>query len=340
MQYQNPFPDLRISRIIFGSWAIGGWYFGKQDKQESLCAIDAAYDCGIQTFDTAPVYGNSEELLGIALKNKDCVILSKCGLVTDGGQYFFSKNDQTHIYKNLTKESILRECESSLKRLHKEYIDVYQIHFPDRGFPCEETVDAFDALWKAGKIKYAGVSNATVEQLHRFRLQTKVPVISSQERYSLLYRKSDVSHLPYTKKNKLLFLAYSPLASGLLNGKLRTHRMDDLRMMHPMFAEETVGLIREKIALFLKEYQTEKIEEFISTMQLRISYDRLKIKDDFFSVIALAWVLQREGISAAIAGIRKKEHAFYNAMAASLLLTSGEVSILTEMFSSIPYKGK
>lgn len=340
MQYLNPFPDLRISRVIFGSWAIGGWYYGRQDKKQSLDAIAAAYDCGIQTFDTAPVYGQSEELLGMALKNKECIILTKCGLVKEGGQFFFHYDESTDIYKNLTKASIIKECESSLRLLQRDCIDIYQIHFPDLGFPHEETLEAFYILWKAGKIRYAGISNATVEQFHQFRLRSEVPVISCQERYSLLYRKSEKSHLPYTKKNKLLYFAYSPLASGLLNGKKRNFEMDDWRGRQAMFTEEYVKLIQEKIELYKKEYGSKRIFQ-TSEISFEDNFSKYDYhQNDFFSMAALAWVLQREGISAAIAGIRKKEHAFQNAMAASLLLSSGEALFLTETFSTIPYRGK
>src|SRR6266850_6581384 len=161
---------LSVSVITFGAWAIGGWMWGGAERKDAVEAIRASYDQGVTSIDTAPVYGQglSEEIVGEALEGipRDKVqIMTKYGMRWDEKKGEFSFNSQDNngkpleIYKYAGKDSIVRECEDSLRRLRTDYIDLYQIHWPDSTTPVEETMEAVGKLLKQGKIRAAGVSN-------------------------------------------------------------------------------------------------------------------------------------------------------------------------------------
>src|SRR5580704_7534700 len=162
--------EVKLSAITFGAWAIGGWMWGGADKKDALVAIAASYDYGVTSFDTAAIYGQgrSEEIVGEALRSlrRDKVqILTKFGMRWDekkGTLAFKSTDNSNHpieIYKYAGKESIIKECEDSLRRLGTDYIDLYQIHWPDSTTPVAETMEALGQLLQQGKIRAAGVSN-------------------------------------------------------------------------------------------------------------------------------------------------------------------------------------
>ncbi|MBE9519026.1 MAG: aldo/keto reductase, partial [Bacteroidetes bacterium] len=166
---------LPVSPIAFGAWAIGGWMWGGADKKDAIRAIHACLDNGVTSLDTAPIYGfgQSEEIVGEAIKGKrdSYEILTKCGMRWEGtkGEYFFTTNDnggvQREIYTYSGRDSIIAECEDSLRRLGTDYIDLYQVHWPDGTTPIEEAMEAFRILLEQGKIRAAGVSNYSVEQM-------------------------------------------------------------------------------------------------------------------------------------------------------------------------------
>jgi aryl-alcohol dehydrogenase-like predicted oxidoreductase len=162
--------DLDVSVITFGAWAAGGWMWGGTERSEAIKAIQASYEVGVTSIDTAPVYGQglSEEIVGEAIKDlpRDKVqILTKYGMSwegTKGTLSMKSKNnagDPIEIYRYAGKESIMKECEESLKRLGTDYIDLYQIHWPDVTTPIHETMEAVSRLVEQGKVRYAGVCN-------------------------------------------------------------------------------------------------------------------------------------------------------------------------------------
>ena len=169
--------DLEVSQICFGAWAIGGWMWGGTDETAALRALDAAIDMGVTSIDTAAVYGFglSEEIVGKAIQGKrDKVqIMTKYGLRWDDtrGEFYFAtkRNDGTpvniHIYAG--KESIIKECENSLRRLNTDYIDLYQQHWPDKTTPVEESMEALEQLIKQGKVRAAGGSNYDTEDMAR-----------------------------------------------------------------------------------------------------------------------------------------------------------------------------
>ncbi|HNL02857.1 MAG TPA: aldo/keto reductase, partial [Leptospiraceae bacterium] len=215
----------------FGAWGIGGWYWGPPRDQESTSAIEAALQSGIRAFDTAPVYGfgHSEELIGQALQGRrhEAFIATKCSLVWDrpGDPFFTTVHGErsVDVRRNLSRSSILQECEESLLRLRTDYIDLYQIHWPLS--PLDEAAQALAELKGQGKIRFAGLCNTNVEQIIEWKKLTGFHPDFVQERYSLNQRKIDAGLKPYTLKHSIPILAYSPLAQGLLTGAIRSDRV-------------------------------------------------------------------------------------------------------------------
>ncbi len=318
--------DINISRIIFGAWAIGGWYWGGSQDQESQQAIDAALDHGITTFDTAPMYGfgHSETVLGQALRNKrtKVQIATKCGLRWDQeeGVYYFTvdqgpANKPVKIYRNLKAKSIRLECELSLKRLQTDYIDLYQCHWPDKSTAIEETAETMLRLQEEGKIRAIGVSNFSPSMMADF---AKIaPLVSDQPKYNLLDRKIEKDVLPYALKNKIALIVYSPLAQGLLTGKVTPKRK---------FPENDYRKNQERFqAPFL-----EKIQPAVEILQ-RIAQKNNTTAGN----IAQAWLLAQPGITASITGIRNAQQAQENSEAANLAMETTDISKITETFNQI-----
>lgn len=238
--------DLNVSVLGFGCWAIGGEWNNIEDKQ-SIRAIHAALDKGINFFDVAPVYGkgHSEDILGRALSSvnrNDVIIASKCGLrwnTPDGA----TRND-------LSPASILSEIEDSLRRLQTDYIDIYQLHWPDPLTPVHETAEVLKSLIKQGKIRHVGVSNYSIAMCEE--LQTFIDIATYQGLYNLLEQNAASYHnipleyrtrdqvLPYCSANDIQFLPYSPLMQGLLTGTFKRHgNFDehDQRRFNPKLTE-------------------------------------------------------------------------------------------------------
>ena len=221
--------DLEITSIGLGTWAIGGWMWGGQDDAQSISAIQAAVDHGVNWIDTAPIYGSghSEKVVGEALKtlpaNRRPLIFTKFGLGDN--------SDKPN--KSSAPQEIIAECEASLKRLGVERIDLYQLHWPTPQ-PIAETAAACQKLLKAGKIRAIGVSNFSVEQLNEWRA-SGVPLHSLQSPYSILRPAAAKDVLPWCAKNGVGAIAYSPLLRGMLFGtwsKDKTFPADDGRATH------------------------------------------------------------------------------------------------------------
>ena len=243
--------DVRVPPVIFGAWAIGGWMWGGSDEQDAVGAIRASIDHGVNAIDTAAIYGqgNSEEIVGRALRGvpRDKVIIAtKCGRRWDSaeGSDPWSTTDfhgkPITIRSNSRRESIFYECEQSLKRLGTDYIDLYQIHWPQRNVPMfggtrfdpskekggpaiREQVEGMAAMMAAGKIRHYGLSNETtwgVCEFHRVAKELGVPGPATlQNSYSLLSRNVDNDLAEALFREGMSLLAYSPLAGGLLTGK-------------------------------------------------------------------------------------------------------------------------
>jgi len=272
--------SLKVSPVAIGTWAIGGWMWGGTDEAESVATIRAALDHGINVIDTAPAYGfgRSEEIVGKAvaegrLRNQ-VVIATKVGLEWKDG----------HVFRNASRGRIMREVDDSLRRLRTDYIDVYQVHWPDPLVPIEETAAAMQTLFKQGKIRAIGVSNFSVEQMQQFRGVAPLHVLQSP--YNLFERGIEADLLPYCRKNNIATFGYGALCRGLLSGRMRSDTAfagDDLRRTDPKF-------------------QQPRFAQYLSAVQ---RLDRLAQKRFGEHVIQLAvrWMLD-QGITTALWGAR------------------------------------
>lgn len=223
------------STICLGTWAIGGWMWGGTEEDESIRTILAAFEKGVTFIDTAPVYGfgRSEEIVGRALKRygsrNRVIVATKAGLEWD---------DKGRVFRNASPLRIRKEVEDSLHRLGTDYIDLYQVHWPDPLVPVEETAAAMAGLLKAGTVRAVGVSNYTPGQMDSFR--KVAPLHSVQPPYNLFERQAEEEVLPYAKRHGLAVLAYGAICRGLLSGRMRPDtefRGDDLRRHDPKFRE-------------------------------------------------------------------------------------------------------
>jgi len=229
-----PGTSLRVSHVAIGTWAIGGWMWGGTDETESIATIQAAFEHGINVVDTAPVYGfgHSEEIVGKAIAESrlrsNVIIATKVGLQWEGGR----------VSRNASRARILREVEDSLRRLRTDYIDIYQVHWPDPLITIEETADAMHMLLAQGKIRAIGVSNFSVVQMERFRRVAPLHVL--QPPYNLFERGIETDLLPYCQENNIATFGYGALCRGLLSGRMRADTAfdgDDLRRTDPKFLQ-------------------------------------------------------------------------------------------------------
>lgn len=313
--------DLRLSVITFGAWAAGGWMWGGYEEANSIKAIQAAYDNGITSIDTAPIYGQgtSEMIVGKAIKGmpRDKVqILTKYGLRwnTSKGEFFFNSVDNSgkpiKVYKYASKESIIKECEESLRLLGTDYIDLYQIHWPDSTTPIQETMEAVSSLIQSGKVRYAGVCNYDKHQFHE--ANKHINVVSNQVTYSMLKRGIENELIPSAIKSNKSILAYSPLGRGILTGKFNpehTFSIGDHRSDLPEYKQENIKRINE----FLNKLQPIATEKKASISQL-----------------VLRWTIDQPGITVALVGARDAKQSIQNAEAASINLSNEEHTFITK----------
>jgi aryl-alcohol dehydrogenase-like predicted oxidoreductase len=229
-----PGTSLGVSPVGIGTWAIGGWMWGGTDEAESIATIQAAFEHGINLVDTAPVYGfgRSEEIVGRAVAESglrsNVIIATKVGLQWEGGR----------VSRNASRARIMREVEDSLRRLQTDYIDIYQVHWPDPLIAIEETADAMHMLLAQGKIRAIGVSNFSVGQMDRFRRNAPLHVL--QPPYNLFERGIEADLLPYCQSNGIAMLGYGALCRGLLSGRMQANTSfdgDDLRRTDPKFLQ-------------------------------------------------------------------------------------------------------
>lgn len=318
--------DLKVSAITFGAWAIGGWMWGGQDDADAVAAIRTALDAGVTTIDTAAVYGQgaSEELVARALEGvpRDSVqILTKYALRWDtdvGSHHFDTKDNQGRpitIVHNARKDSVLYECEQSLRRLKTDFIDLYQCHWPDPETPVEETMEAVTRLLEQGKIRAAGVSNFTTEGLEA--ACAYVPLASNQPPYSMLDRHIEADVLPWCIEHNVGTLAYSPLQRGLLTGKIAPDYQfneGDHRANNKYFSQEN----RKRVLAFLDEVRPIADAHGATLAQ-----------------VAIAWTIARPGITAALVGARNEKQARENAAAADVKLAETETARINELLDGL-----
>ncbi|MEJ5298891.1 MAG: aldo/keto reductase [Armatimonadota bacterium] len=317
--------SLEVPAVIFGAWAIGGWAWGPTDDAAAEDAIRASLDAGVTCIDTAPIYGcgHSEEVVGKALKGRreSAIIATKCGLRWDSteGEFHFRTTVQgvgeVDVYRNLRPDSIRLECERSLVRLQTDYIDLYQCHWPDPTTPLEDTMEALLDLRQQGKIREIGVSNFTPEMMRQ--CLAVGPIASDQPRYSLLDRSIEEDVLPFCRDNGIGVIVYSPIAQGLLTGRVTPDREfppGDLRASHPWFTPEN----RRKVLEALEQIRPVAESHGCTLGQL-----------------AIAWVVHQPGVTSAIAGARTADQARENAAAADVRLSADELQQIRQVFEGL-----
>jgi aryl-alcohol dehydrogenase-like predicted oxidoreductase len=249
-----PATGLKVSRVALGTWAMGGWMWGGTDQRESIATIHAALSQGINLIDTAPVYGFgvSEEIVGAAIDGvrSHVAIATKAGVEWRDGK----------VYRNATRTRIMQEIDASLRRLRTDYIDIYQVHWPDPLVPMEETAEAMRTLYEQGKIRAIGVSNFSVAQMERFRQVAPLHVLQSP--YNLFERAIEADILPYCRANHIVTLGYGALCRGLLSGRMRQDTKfegDDLRRIDPKFQAprfaQYIGAARQLDELAQRRFQ-------------------------------------------------------------------------------------
>jgi len=285
--------DLQITRVGYGAWAVGGggWQFGwgPQDDDDSVAAIHRSLELGVNWVDTAAVYGlgHSEEVVARALrdwKGPRPYVFTKCAMRWD---------KDGRITKVHSAESIRQECEDSLRRLHVDVIDLYQIHWPpeDNGPGVEESWRTMAALQKEGKVRWIGVSNYDVPQLQR--CEKIAPVTSLQPPCSLIRRQIENEILPHCERRGIGVIAYSPMASGLLTGAMTRERIakfpeDDWRKNSSEFREPKLSKNLELV---------ERLKKVAA---------RYKATP---GAIAIAWTLRLPAVTGAIVGARNAKQA-------------------------------
>jgi aryl-alcohol dehydrogenase-like predicted oxidoreductase len=294
--------DLHVTEIILGTWAIGGTMWSDYDESNAVKAIEAAIDNGINCIDTAPAYGagHADELIGSIIKGRrDKIhIASKCGLDIENG-----------YRHNLKPDFIAYDLEQSLKRLGTDYIDLYQIHWPD---PAVEIGDSMSALMKAkesGKIRYIGICNFSGEQLKE--AMKYGGIVSYQPNYSLLEREIELDQMKVCVDNNIGIISYGSLGAGMLTGKYKEL---------PQFKK---GDARNFFYKFFKKQYWPEVKSVVDKVS-EIAQNR-GVKPGH---VAIAWNLSRTGITAAIVGARTAEQVMDNLGGSGLILTAEEISEL------------
>ncbi len=305
---------IELSTIGFGTWASGGggWQFswGPQDDRESIEAMLYAVEHGINWIDTAAVYGlgHAEEVVGRALKEMRArpFVATKCARLWD---------EHGTLGGNLHRDSIIRECEASLRRLGIDCIDLYQIHWPVPDEDVEEGWGAVAELIAAGKVRYGGVSNFSADQIRRC-MQIH-PVASLQPPYSMLKRDIEAGLLPFCAENNIGVICYSPMQKGLLTGKYTRESVaklpqDDHRRRDPMFNEPRISAV-------------DTLVEGMRTVAARHGGTPAQL--------AIAWVLRRPEVTAAIVGARRPSQIWETIKAGDWRLSDGDILDLDRLLA-------
>jgi len=309
--------DLNVSAVALGAWAIGGGpWWGDSDDAESVRAIHAAIDAGVNLIDTAPVYGfgHSEEVVGRAIRGRrDKVVLAtKCGLWWDDatGTVHFEQNGRT-VRRCLEPRTLRIEVDASLRRLGTDRIDLLQTHaqaLDPFKTPIADTMACLMDLRLEGKIRAIGVSNCTPAQMDEYRAAGVL--VSNQPRYSILDRAIERDLLPYCLRHDIAVLAYSPLEQGLLTGKIG---------METAFTPEA---FRNKIQWFAPDKRRRVLDLLAGWEKLTRKYACT------LSQLVIAWTIAQPGLTVALCGARKVANAVENAGACALELEPQDIALM------------
>lgn len=300
---------IKVSRLSLGCWQLGGHGWGKVSEADMIKAVYKALDLGITLFDTAPIYGlgHSEELLGEVLQTKrqEVIIATKVGLTWENGKYFKKFND-------CSPENINREIEASLKRLNTDYVDIYQIHWPDPDNPIEDTMVALEKLRAAGKIRLIGCCNFPLPLLKRALKAGRIDIV--QVLYNLIDREVEKDLLPFCRDKNIAVLTYSPIARGLLTGKYDKDTK--------FGADDHRGKNRDKY------FSDEALPR-----NLRI-VDKVKCvakkMNKTSAQVALRWLMQSDCVTSAIFGAKNSDQLEENVAASGFTLSSEDMEFLSK----------
>lgn len=297
--------EISVSAVALGCWAFGGdgpW--GPQDDEDSIGTVSAALDAGINFFDTAEGYGpegRSESVLGKALAGRR----QKAIIATKAGPW------------NLAGSKVPVACENSLRRLQTDYIDLYQIHWPNHSIPIEETVEALEKLRQQGKIRAIGVSNFGVRDLAGYLAHGRCE--TNQMSYSMIWRALEYEILPFCREQGVGIICWGPLSEGMLTGKYRT--ADEV----PTGRRATRYFSKDRPETSHGEEGSEKLT-FATIDRIRRISNRI---GQPMSAVALAWLLHQPGVTAVLAGGRRPEQILQNARAGDLMLSPESLAELT-----------
>ncbi len=313
---------IEASVVAAGTWVTGGGAaWNGVDDGESLRALDAAFDHGVNFVDTAPAYGwgHSEEIVGKAIKGKrdKIVVATKCGMWWEDARGSFHIHlDGKDTYISLRPDTIAVEVENSLRRLGTDYIDLYQTHWPAKepeNTPIEDTVAALMQLKDAGKVRAIGVCNLSIPQLEAYCAAGDI--VSDQFRYSMLYREPEADVLPWCDAHNLATLTYMSLEQGLLTGKIgldRTFKEDEFRSnedWNPWFKQVN----RRKVLAMLDGWK-DLTEKYACTLVQ----------------LVIAWTAAQSGVTHVLCGMRTAEQAKQNAGAGSIDLAPEDCARMRE----------
>lgn len=293
---------MSVSMLALGCWGMSHAY-GHAEERESLAAIAAALECGINLFDTADIYGNgeNEQLLarGLASHTQDAVIATKCGFVGD---------EHAQVRVNGHPEHVRAACDASLKRLAVDTIDIYFLHRVDKEVPIEDTVGAMSELVHAGKVRLLGLSEASADTLRR--AHGIHPIAALQSEYSLWSREVEKEVLPTCRELGIAFMAFSPLGRGFLTGTVRS------------LAALPLGDYRRGLPRFREDRLADNLRVLTGLETIAAAHDATPAQ------IALSWLLARGPDVIPIVGTTRRVNVVENAAATSIQLSASELDQL------------
>lgn len=294
--------DSFVSAVGLGGWPFGGGYdWGPVDASQAEKAVLTALDAGISLIDTAPIYGESEAFLGRILKGRrsQVVLATKCGLAKNGS---WTDHD-------LRPQTIRRQLDESLSRLHTDYIDLYQIHYPDPKAPLEDALVELACQKQAGKIRHIGLCNVTAEEISRAARVTEIA--SVQNEYSLFHPQKGKDVFGACRETGASFISYGTLCGGILSGKYKTapnlRRADARNYFYKCYRADA----------FLRAQETStRVKKLAANLQV------------FPAAVAVAWALSNQTVSCALTGARTAEQILQNAAGADVTLTPQDLAFL------------
>lgn len=276
--------DTKVSRIGLGTWAIGGLEWGPAPDDAAIATCLSAIERGINLIDTAPIYGHghAEEIVGKAIRahgSRDAVFIA-----TKAGLEWFDSG----VFANSTAPRLRQELEDSLRRLGTDYIDLYQVHWPDTRVPVAEVACLFAEFLREGKVRALGVSNFSATQMEEFR--RVAPLASDQPPYNIFERQIDDSILPWCAANRVAVLTYSSLCRSLLGGRIKRgmrFNAGDIRSADPKFQEP-------------------RFSQYITAAERLADFADARFGKSIVE-LAARWVLDRPGVSVALWGAKRPD---------------------------------